>query len=155
MCEALLTYPPLTLPQNRFTFGDRLHPNYLYTHTAFVPDPSYLDPEFHNLRNYRPTIAALQLASDMTEHAASDGVATHRSPSQENLRRESHIECSSARLEGVSVGQYRYYQGHLNIEEYKEAHMCICWDWCACSKMCTRFGDLICPCSKDIVIHND
>ena len=42
------------------------------------------------------------------------------------LRREVHRECSAARLESVSVGEYRYWQGFMSLEEYLGARM-----WCA------------------------
>lgn len=77
------------------------------------------------------------------------------SEAEENLRRETHLECAMARLEGVVVGQYRYYQGHMTIEDYKAARICICWQECWCAKMCTRFGDLRCPCSNDLLLNND
>ena len=53
-------------------------------------------------------------------------VAMLRTPSEENLRREAHLELANARLEGASVGQYRYYQGHLSVEEYvSKGHVCL------------------------------
>lgn len=139
------------------TFGDLLHPNYLFTHTAMVPEfePEITEYTRQNLSVTSLTCSAIHHASDKTEYAASDAVAAHRTAFEENLRREAHRECAAARLEGVSVGQYRYYQGHLSIEEYKEAQICICWDECSCSKLCTRFGDMICPCSKHITVHKN
>jgi hypothetical protein len=104
------------------------------------------------MRTARPgtqIFRSIEYSDELSDHAAD----TPRTAAEEALRREIHRECALARLEGVSVGEYRYYQGHLNIEEYKEASMCICWEACECSKMCTRFGDMLCPCSKYIEIH--
>ena len=79
---------------------------------------------------------------------------TTRTASQERLRREAQLECTMARLEGVVVGQYRYYQGHMTIEDYRDARMCICWRECWCSKMCTRFPDIRCLCSNDLILSD-
>lgn len=78
-----------------------------------------------------------------------------RTGSEENLRREAHRECAAARLEGVAVGQYRYYQGHMSLEEYKAARMCVCWDSCWCTKLCTIYGDVLCPCTEWLALHKD
>jgi hypothetical protein len=131
--------------------GDYLHPNYLFTHTNFHPCP-HEDKHDYRMRTARPgtqIFRSIEYSDELSDHAAD----TPRTAAEEALRREIHRECALARLEGVSVGEYRYYQGHLNIEEYKEASMCICWEACECSKMCTRFGDMLCPCSKYIEIH--
>ena len=133
------------------TTGDCLHPNYLFTHWNFFPCP-HEDKLDYQMRIARPgtqIARSIDYAEEYTDIAAD----APRTAAEEALRREVHHECSSARLEGVSVGRYRYYEGHLNIEEYKEAGMCICWEACECSKMCTRFGDILCPCSKYIEIH--
>ena len=89
------------------------------------------------------------------ELAGSAPVAMLRIPSQENLRREAHMELASARLEGVCVGEYRYYQGHLSVEDYIKKGLCVCWSHCACSRVCSRFGDVLCPCSADLVLEGD
>lgn len=97
----------------------------------------------------------MHYANDMTIAAAHPNVVKLRNHDEEILRREAHIECASARLEGVTVGYYRYYQGFLSLAEYNNADMCVCWEPCACTKMCTRFGDLKCPCAKHIIVHGD
>lgn len=131
--------------------GDYLHPNYVYTHTNFhaCEDVDLIDYQLCEVPTLGQREQAIQYAYDKTCEAGE----LNRTASQERLRREVHLECTSARLEGVAVGRYRYYQGHLNVEEYKDARICICWEMCACSKMCTRFADIICPCSKYIEIH--
>jgi hypothetical protein len=133
------------------TTGDCLHPNYLFTHLNFYPclHEDKLDYRTRIARPGTHIAWSIDYADELTDIATD----APRTAAEEALRREAYRECSLARLEGVSVGQYRYYEGHLNIEEYKEAGMCICWEACECSKMCTRFGDILCPCSKYIEIH--
>ena len=92
----------------------------------------------------------MQLDYAWAKHHQAGKIA--RSKAEDELRKEIQLECTVARLEGISVGEYRYYMGHLNIEEYNEAKMCICWEECACSKLCTRFGDLLCPCAGAIIV---
>jgi len=75
-----------------------------------------------------------------------------RSAAENALRREAHRECTLASLEGVPVGYYRYYLGHMTVEEYVEAGLCVCWERCFCNKFCTRFGDLQCPCTEHLVM---
>jgi hypothetical protein len=142
--------PNTPLPSHRF--GDRLHANGLITHTAFIPDPQPTE------LNYTSTshLYSNPLRGTAWEHAHNmsirAGKMLTRTPSEEQLRREIHLECASARLEGCSVGQYRYYQGHMSVEEYVAANMCVCWEECWCSKLCTRFGDVLCPCAGDVVL---
>jgi hypothetical protein len=132
--------------------GDRLHPNYLFTHTNFHECPyngmlDYFDDlAFTSSETFRCLVHG-------TQNTIKAANMTHRTQVQENLRTEMHHEVTMARLESVSVGKYRYYQGHLNIEEYKSIGMCICWEECECSMLCTRFADLLCPCSEHVVIH--
>lgn len=137
-----------------FPFGNPLHPNNVYTHTNFIADPNADSLDYtQEMMGRMPTRAiAWEHATTMSNRAAK--VMT-RTPSEEHLRREAHIECASARLEGVTVGEYRYYQGHMSVEEYIAANMCVCWGACICSKLCTRFGDVRCPCSKDILLPED
>ncbi|KEF55522.1 uncharacterized protein A1O9_08272 [Exophiala aquamarina CBS 119918] len=134
-----------------FPFGHPLHPNNIYTHTNFI-----LDPDADTLDYTQQMLDRLPVRNMAWEHAISQSnraakVLT-RTPSEENLRREAHLECAGARLEGVAVGQYRYYQGHMSVEEYVAANMCVCWGGCYCSKLCTRFGDVLCPCSSNILL---
>jgi hypothetical protein len=134
-----------------FAFGHILHPNNIYTHSNFIADPDAdtLDYTKKMLDRLPVRTIAWEHATSMSNRAAK--VLT-RTPSEENLRREAHLECAGARLEGVAVGEYRYYQGHMSVEEYVAANMCVCWAACYCSKLCTRFGDVLCPCSSDIVL---
>lgn len=108
--------------------GDPSHPNGVFTHKSLTADPFMISPDFtkENLPTDHPLITCMHFAADMTFAAADDKIVKLRSHDEEILRRESHIECAHARLEGVSVGYYRYYQGHLSIEEYHDAEMCIC-----------------------------
>jgi hypothetical protein len=131
--------------------GDYLHPNYLFTHNNFYPclHGDNLDYRMRTARPGTQLFRSIEYADELSDQAAD----TPRTAAEEALRREVHRESALARLEGVSVGKYRYYQGHLTMEEYKEAGMCVCWESCECTKMCTRFPDILCPCSKYIEIH--
>ena len=145
--DAVFSKIPTTKKCN-LTMGDQLHPNYTYTHTNFhaCPDRDRLDYSHSTAPIDSEVGRCIAFASEMSLLAAE----TPRTAAEEEFRREIHRECASARLEGVSVGQYRYYQGHLTIEDYIQAGVCVCWELCECSKLCTRFGDLICRCTKDI-----
>ncbi|KAK5185770.1 hypothetical protein LTR44_001819 [Exophiala sp. CCFEE 6388] len=136
------------------TSGDVLHPNNQFTHTNFIADPTYGTQNYtkDTLAKLPVRNAALAYADFQSDLAADILTRTH---SEEDLRREAHIECAAARLEGCAVGQYRYYQGHMSLEEYKAAKMCVCWDGCYCSKLCTIYGDVLCPCNGWIVLHKD
>ncbi|KAH0842923.1 hypothetical protein AYO21_03359 [Fonsecaea monophora] len=138
-----------------FTMGDPLHPNNEFTHTNFVEDPTYPSKNYTkaDLDALPVRSAALTHAERCAAHAASLGDI--RSDVEETLRREIHRECAAARLEGVSVGQYRYYQGFMSLEDYIAARICVCWDFCWCSKLCTIYGDVLCPCSEWIGVHGD
>lgn len=138
----------------RQCFGDRTHPNGLIMHTSFTPD----------IRQGRKDLTEFDINHDnafvlMVQHCErqlilASSVSTHakRSDDENVLRREAHRECTSARLEGVSVGYYRYYLGHMTAEEYLEAGLCVCWERCFCNTFCTRFGDLRCPCTENLVM---
>jgi hypothetical protein len=131
--------------------GDYLHPNYLFTYTNFYPCP-HEDKLDYGIRTPMPgtqIFRSIEYADELSDQAAD----TPRNAAEEALRREVHRESALARLEGVSVGEYRYHQGHLSMEEYEEAGICVCWEACKCAKMCTRFPDIICPCSKYIEIR--
>ncbi|KAK7906151.1 hypothetical protein LTR67_000877 [Exophiala xenobiotica] len=142
----------ILVPERR-TNGDPLHPNGEFTHTNFIDDPTYPYKDYTKaMLNSLPTRnVALNFADFQMDLAAEDPT---RTKSEEKLRREAHLECTSARLEGVSVGQFRYYQGHMSIEEYMAAKMCICWDDCWCNKLCTIYADVMCPCTESIVLHD-
>ena len=83
---------------------------------------------------------------EMTQAAAN----TARTPAEEAFRVTVHRELAAARLEGQSIGEYRYFSGFLTVEEYHERRMCICFGMCDCSKMCSQFGDMICPCHDKV-----
>jgi hypothetical protein len=133
------------------TISDYLHPNCLFTHTNFHPCPheDKLDYRMGTARPGTQLFHSMVHADELTDQAAK----TPRTAAEEALRRQVHRESARSRLEGVSIGEYRYYQGYLAIEDYKEAGMCICWEACGCAKMCTRFPDMLCPCSKYIELH--
>jgi hypothetical protein len=141
-----------------FTTGDAGHPNGLFTHTNFVGDPTF------PAREYTPAMLAALPVRDLAlkhaetatqSYACSHRVSALRTPTQEMLRREIHRECAAARLEGVSAGEYRYYQGFMSLEEYLPARVCVCWGFCWCSKLCGRYADVLCPCSEWIAVHGD
>ncbi|EXJ75016.1 uncharacterized protein A1O5_01712 [Cladophialophora psammophila CBS 110553] len=138
-----------------FTMGDPLHPNNEFTHTNFVADPTYPSKNYTKADLDALPVRALALthAEGCAAHAAA--VSAMRTDIEETLRREVHRECAAARLEGVSVGQYRYYQGFMSLEEYVAARICVCWDFCWCSKLCTIYADVLCPCSEWIGVHGD
>jgi hypothetical protein len=64
------------------------------------------------------------------------------------MRARIHHEASQARIVGCSAGEFRYYDGHLTIEDYIINGVCVCWERCACSAVCTRYPDMLCPCSE-------
>lgn len=148
-------YRHVKIPKRKHVFGNHLHAN----------------GEIINM-NYRPAstqnattdladatdFAALQTMHSNLAHAdlhhsyAEQILRTHE---EEELRREAYRECAAARLEGVPVGYYRYFAGHMTVEEYNEARMCVCWSGCSCVKMCTGFGDLACPCAGDLVVGEE
>lgn len=138
---------------DKVTFGNKTHANSLFHHTRFQPggNTPWNELSLDFSQSAIPSIEgpvgkALKLADENLIIAAD----TERTAEEEKLRRETHFECSLARLEGVSVGEYRYYQGHSSIEEYNQGGMCICWDECFCTTMCTRYADMLCPCKKYI-----
>lgn len=110
------------------TFGGRCHPNGIFTHTSITLDPLCKVPDFskENLPSGNALLTCMDFATNMTIAAAGNDTVNLRNRDEEILRREAHIECARARLEGVTVGYYRYYHGHLSIEEYHDAEMCIC-----------------------------
>jgi hypothetical protein len=143
---------------SEFTSGDTSHPHGLFTHKNFVPDPTFPSKDYTKaMLNALPVRnLALTHAENMTlTHSCSHHVSALRTPTQEMLRREIHRECASARLEGVSVGEYRYYQGFTSLEDYIGARMCVCWGYCWCSKLCSIYGDVLCPCSEWVEVHGD
>ncbi|EHY52769.1 hypothetical protein ABEF92_002484 [Exophiala dermatitidis] len=143
----------ISSPRTTFTFGDPLHPNNQFTHTNFLADPTWPSKNYtkQDLKRFPLRKAALKHADGATIAAVR---LLSRTDSEENLRREVQRECAAARLEGVAAGQYRYYQGHMTLEEYMAAKVCVCWDACWCSKLCTIYGDILCPCNEWLVLEN-
>ena len=139
------------------TFGDRLNANGVIVHQNCYAAPvtPIWNYEPETLSRHSSLFHALEDLDGCLELAASEPVAMLRMPSEENLRREAHLELANARLEGASVGQYRYYQGHLSVEEYVSKGMCVCWSPCACSRVCSRYGDVMCPCGGDLELEGD
>lgn len=137
--------------QKPTTMGEYLHPNHLFTHMNFYPCllEDRLDYRMRVARPGTQLFRSIEHAEELADQAAK----TPRTAAEEALRRQVHRESARARLEGVSVGEYRYYQGQLAIKDYREAGMCICWEACECVKMCTRFPDMLCPCSRYIELH--
>lgn len=134
-------------------FGHQLHTNGIYRHTGLVPELNAADTNITDvvLSDGHPIMRIVKHAVAMTVFAAS----LTRPFNEEMLRLEAHHECAFARLVGVSVGQYRYFQGCLTIEEYVEKEMCVCWGVCSCSKLCTRFADMVCPCAGSIELQEE
>lgn len=149
-----------TFPLDRY----QMNANGTYTHTAchLAPPPQQLDysarfrsGKFWQRRSNRreeQLHGRLQMQSDL---AVAEHVSACRDGADEQLRGRLHQEASQARLLGVSAGEYRYYQGHLTVEEMVEWRVCVCWEVCACSAVCTRWPDMKCPCSEYIRLEVD
>jgi hypothetical protein len=141
-----------------WTSGKANHANGLFSHSTFIHDPLYPEMSYtERSLNAQPAreLAHTHAHNKTINYTLSEAVTAQRSESDEMLRREVHRESSMARLEGVSVGEYRYYQGFLTLEEYRAARLCVCWGYCWCAKLCTRYPDVLCPCSEYIEIHDD
>lgn len=125
-------------------------PNYCFIHPSMRPCGDMDRFDYHRRSElYQSEILAyFEEYDNMTAHA--DSLA--RTKSQDNLRRTLHLECTQARLEGKSVGEWRYFNGDMTVEEYNAQSICVCWDVCDCSKTCSRYPDLLCPCSDKIRI---
>ena len=145
-------YRPQT--PTRLSFGDRTHPNGLIINTNFTPDthPTRTDLTESDITHDNTLVLLVQHCETQSVLASSKSMHAKRSAAENALRREAHRECTLARLEGVPVGYYRYYLGHMTVEEYVEAGLCVCWERCFCNKFCTRFGDLRCPCTEHLVM---
>lgn len=122
---------------NNLILHKDLHACPTFETTEYTPASAHPDSDIGRCISY---------ANQRSDEAA----GMTRTSAEEALRKEVHLECASARLHGAVVGFYRYYQGHLTVEEYHERKMCICWQICECSKLCTRFPDMICPCGDKI-----
>jgi hypothetical protein len=143
----------------QYTTGNPMHPNGEFIHTNFLPDPAYPAIEYTSSTQLAsmPLRAASLAHAEHTTHAYTlhPSISAQRTESQDLLRKEIHRECSAARLESVSVGEYRYYQGCMSLEEYLEAGVCVCWGFCWCHKLCGRFPDVVCPCRDWIRVVDD
>jgi hypothetical protein len=134
----------------KVTFGDEGHANGLFHHTRFqgggnTPYSKYsLDFNIMGPTGDDKLLKTIQIA-DKNHYIAAD---TKRTVEQDALRRETHFECSFARLENVTVGEYRYYHGNSSIEDYNEGGLCVCWKECFCSDMCSKYADMLCLCAK-------
>lgn len=149
---------PFTFPEA----GCNLNANGTYTNTSLIETrPSYrLDysarfkaGKWRKITKHEEDMYAT-LESKMLA-AAGSGFAKQRTESFATMRARIHHEASQARILGVSAGEYRYYDGHLTIEECVEGGVCVCWERCACSAVCTRFPDMLCPCSDNITMDEN
>ena len=141
-CQYLLAKPVST----NHAFGYHYHPNGQITNTDFHVESSAATTS--------GKAGLTTMINDLESQYLTNSVSHISMPDAESeFRTEAHRECSMARLIGVPVGYYRYFAGHMTIEEYLAARMCICWEGCWCCQLCGRFGDLICPCSMKLVLE--
>lgn len=128
--------------QTTLVFGDWQHPNGELHYSRFISDSL--------CQRTRPTDYRLQMNALFRNAESKSQYASSQigSEADECLRKERHHECAAAQLEGVPVGHWRYYQGHLTVEEYIQVGLCVCWGDCFCNKLCSQFGDLVCPCNR-------
>jgi hypothetical protein len=139
------------------TFGDRLNANGVMIHKQWYPastEPGF-NYDLETMPQGGPLFMEFQKMDYALNIAGSRQVGLLRTDEEENLRREAHFECSMARMEGLVVGQYRYYAGHMTVQEYAEKGLCVCWSPCACARVCSRYGDVMCPCGADLVLEGD
>lgn len=165
MATALSGYPgqfEVENPQSqtgtmKHVFGNHLHPNGEIINLNFTPDVSPSNHLDISTLSTSTTTGNLDLTLVLTHatHHSHLAESTPRTTEEDSLRVEAHRECAAARLEGVTVGYYRYFQGHMTVEEYNEARMCVCWGGCWCCALCTRFGDLACPCAGGLVVGEE
>jgi hypothetical protein len=150
--SSILHHHAQNSPNNvmQYTTGNPMHPNGEFIHTNFLPDPTYPAIEYTSSIQLAsmPLRAASLAHAEHTTHSYTlhPSISAQRTESQDLLRKEIHRECSAARLESVSVGEYRYYQGCMSLEEYLESGICMCWGFCWCHKLCGRWPDVLCPC---------
>lgn len=133
-----------------YTFGLTCHPNGRITNRAFVRDPLHQVTSLDEADIMHDTILSAAIRHAELTAAKLEPLKQMRTMEERVLRREIHRECALARLEGVSVGYFRYFAGHMTVEEYLAARICVCWSDCFCNKLCTRFGDMLCPCSGSL-----
>ncbi|ETN41968.1 uncharacterized protein HMPREF1541_03907 [Cyphellophora europaea CBS 101466] len=148
--------------QSYYVYGDPTgaNANGMYANSAFSKAPRNgsidLAARFaagdRLTRREQGMLTNLELKSDL---ASAAHVAAQRSGEQAFKRVQVHYEAAIARLNGVAVGQHRYEKGHMTVEEYVEAGVCVCWAPCACVAFCGRFPDMMCPCNEHIVLDDE
>jgi hypothetical protein len=131
-----------------YIFGDVRNANGFYANTRLFAAPSAATTDLSS-RADAPLLVDLDRAATL---AASHKCCSH---DQEFMRYQCHNEAAWARLHGLSVGEYRYRRGHMTVEECVAARVCVCWAECACAAFCTRYPDMMCPCSEHIVLQED
>jgi hypothetical protein len=152
----LTTHPAkFIIPQreHRVTFGNEMHANGLFHNNRFQAGGNTSFNEYSLVFSQStvpsangPLGKALRIAEEKSEVAGD----MMRTAEEEALRRETHFECSFARLQGVSVGEFRYFHGHSGIAEYSKGGFCVCWGECFCTAVCTKYADMVCPCAKHL-----
>jgi len=137
------------------TFGNRSHPNGLVTNPSFTLDVRHDKMDFTDF-DINDDIELTTIVTHAEQSSFASALLEPLRTKDENAqRKEAHRECAAARLEGVSVGYFRYFLGHMTVEEYIGAKLCVCWEECFCNKLCTRFGDLLCPCSDKLRMEEE
>lgn len=135
-------------------FGLTYHPNGRITNKAFIKDPRYQITSLDEADIMHDAVLGAAIRHAEITAAKLEPLKQILSLEEVILRREIHRECALARLEGVSVGYFRYFAGHMTVEEYLAGRICVCWSDCFCNKLCTRFGDMLCPCSENLEISD-
>ncbi|RMZ88485.1 hypothetical protein DV736_g4281, partial [Chaetothyriales sp. CBS 134916] len=127
----VLSREPMTIrntPRNpvEAVFGSRTHANPMIFHPALPVLPA---SSYRRRRPHETTSPAshhhsrLFRLARIVDFSTDIHMTLRRAPAQEQLRTEIHRELANASLNGVSIGKYRYYQGHLTVEEYLEKGM--------------------------------
>ncbi|EEH42901.1 uncharacterized protein PADG_07721 [Paracoccidioides brasiliensis Pb18] len=63
---------------------------------------------------------------------------------------EANREAAYARLEGISVGEFRRFQGKRSLHGYVRDQLCVCLGHCVCSRKCTVKEAPVCPCTAHL-----
>lgn len=104
-----------------------------------------------------PEQALFKIGWDLEEKVHDDwlaGITTHTAIKEE-MRTLAHREAAYACLDGTSVGEFRVKEGTRTLAEYRQDKLCICDGTCSCSRVCTRFPDMHCPCSSKLTLMVD
>ncbi|RMD45048.1 hypothetical protein DV735_g92, partial [Chaetothyriales sp. CBS 134920] len=123
----VLSRKPLTIrntPRNpiRSTFGNATHANPMLHHPALPviprtsPRGNYRIKPGSSISDHHTRLFRLSRIVDTATDYGHE--ALQRNAEAEALRIEIHRELAAASLNGVPIGKYRYYQGHLTVEEY-------------------------------------